>query len=149
MDFQVHHHALHTCSASSNAIADRKQCANTNVLPIPLEMLLQTSPLHPTEFLQSSSRRGASLESPLGEKAHRPRSRLSLGSASHTTMATKPLSPVTDMSTFREQSNRRRKSCDTTRLSSKRRGGSGSRPATLEGDVPRPRSGKAVHRPSP
>ncbi|KAG0603799.1 hypothetical protein M758_10G121300 [Ceratodon purpureus] len=86
-----------------------------------LEALFQTSMLHPTEFLQSATRRGAAFgnhqlghvkpRGGSGRILRRPRSRsASSTSVSPIAMPSRPLTPVTDISTFQEQSRRRKPS---------------------------------------
>lgn len=130
-----------------------------------IQDLFETSALHPTEFLQSSSRRVAALDSPY--HPHPPRhSGFSMARANSERLAvrrlqsryvspSKPLTPLTEMSSFREQNSR--KSYDLPRASSRRRErygsssstSSSSRQVALFDDISQSRSGKSPHRPNP
>lgn len=158
---------------SFDAVPESEQYTDTKASKLSLETLFQTSALHPTGFLQSSSRRATAVDSyQLGLPprnsdftrggSERPTRRLygryaSSASVSHIPVPTQPLTPVTDMNTFREQPNGR-KSYDLPRTSSRRRERFGSmnsaslnslsRPVSLVDDLPRSSSGKA-NRPNP
>lgn len=135
-----------------------------------IQDLFQTSALHPTDFLQSPSRRvAAALDSSYqlglpprnssgfaitrGGSERLARSRYaSASSVPH--ISSNPSSPVTDMRTFREQS---RKSYDLPRASSRRKERFGSMQSSASmnssvsplDDLIRSRSGKSAHRPNP
>lgn len=126
-----------------------------------IQDLFETSALHPTQFLQSSSRRVASLDSSyqLGlpprnsgfggserQAARRPHSRY----ASTSSVLGNPLTPLTDMSTFREQySIPRASSRRHERFRSSASMTSPSRSITPFDDIVRSRSGKSANRPNP
>lgn len=154
---------------SFDAVPECEQYTETRLSSasqLKMQDLFLTSALHPTEFLQSSSRRLAALDqlglpprnngltiTRVGSERQRPHSRY----ASTSSLPLKPLSPLTDMSTFREQS---RKSYDLPRVSSRRRERFGSMPSSASmnsssrsvtpfDDLLRTRSGKSANRPNP
>lgn len=166
---------------SFDAVPESEQYTGTRFSneSLKIQDLFQTSTLHPTDFLQSSSRRVAALDSSyqLGlpprnsgfaitrggseRLPRRPHSRYA--SSSSVPQFTNPLTPLTDMSTFREQSTGQRKSYDLPRASSRRRerfgsmhasasmnaSATSSRPVTPFDDLFRSRSGKIANRPNP
>ncbi|KAG0566880.1 hypothetical protein KC19_7G094700 [Ceratodon purpureus] len=158
---------------SFDSVPESEQYTDSNASKLSLEALFQTSAIHPTNFLQSPSRRVAALSDSyqlglpprnsdfarvsIERPMRRLHARYASASISHIPVSPKPLTPVTDMSTFREQSNGR-KSYDLPRASSRRRERFGSmnsasmhslsRPVTLVDDLPRSRSGKS-NRPNP
>lgn len=151
---------------SFDAVPESEQYTDTNASKLSLESLFQSSALHPTDFLQSPSRRVAALSDSYqlglpprhsdvtrGERPpRRVHARYSSASVSHAPICTKPLTPVTDMSTFREQTSNGRKSYDLPRSSSRRRERFGSmnslRSISLVDDLPRSRSSKS-NKPNP
>ncbi|XP_024396217.1 uncharacterized protein [Physcomitrium patens] len=160
---------------SFDTVPESEQFKDTRSSKLALENLFQTSALHPTEFLHSSSRRVEGIE--LYKHGHlspghttltrggserpvrRPHPGRHLASASVSRISnasSKPLSPITDLNSFREQPDGR-KSYDLPRASSRRRERFGStnssgsliRPVDYVVDFPRSRSKNAANRPNP
>lgn len=122
VDLQGSSAALRSSSPNGvDEVPESRQQTDINVSKGGLDSLLQTSALHPAEFLQSASRRGTAFgvhrlshlvpRGGSGRMLRRQRSRSGpSASVSPIAMSSKPLTPVTDMSTFREQSRRRKPS---------------------------------------
>jgi hypothetical protein len=117
VDLQGSSGALRSSSPNGvDEVPESKQQADINVSKGGLDSLL-----HPTELLQSTSRRGTAFgvhrlshlvpRGGSGRMFRRQRSRSGpSASVSPVAMSSRPLTPVTDMSTFQEQSRRRKPS---------------------------------------